>query len=659
MRLYLKLALSSIRSNRKIYLPYLLACILTVMMFYMVESLSLNPGLEQLIGADVIAYTLSLGTYIIGLFAVIFLLYTNSFLMKRRKMEFGLFNVLGMEKKHLGKLLALETCLVAAVSLAVGIFLGIALDKVMFLLITKIIGGPVKLGFFVSPQAIAATAALFGSIFLIIFLKALVTVARSKPVELLQGGSVGEKEPKARWLLALLGLISLGVGYWLALTVKDPVASLTVFFVAVILVILGTYLLFTAGSIALLKLLRRNQKFYYQTKHFISVSGMIYRMKQNAVGLANICILATMVLVMLSTTTSLMLGMEEVIRTRYPNDFGIYSQDDDADRTQEAFAAVDDLFAELEIPITDRVQYTVTTLYAFQRGEELVTTKENSDLWDEVNNYRVVTLMPLSDYNAFTGENCTLGAQEILFYANRTDYDGDTLRLFGEEYTIASHLKKFAGCGTTNSNVFTGYYCILRDQDYAQLTETALADSDVYVGTYTYYGLDTTAGQAVQSEANDQLLDLLARLEFQGYTESRTESRIGILGLYGGLFFLGIFLGALFTMATVLIIYYKQISEGYDDRERFQIMQQVGLTRQEVKRAIHSQVLTVFFLPLGAAAVHVAVAFPMITLLLALLNMNNIRLYLGCTVGSFLAFALLYVVIYSLTARTYYKIVSQ
>ena len=320
---YLRLALNNIRKNRGTYFPYILTCAVTVMMFYMVKSLSLNPGIRQLTGADTIAYTMALGARIIGLFALIFLFYTNSFLMKRRKKEFGLFNILGMEKKHLAKVLFLETFITVLISLCMGIVFGIVLDKFMFLVLTKIIGGSVVLGFFVSGEVIRTTAVLFCIIYALIYAKSVLTIGISKPIELLRGGNVGEREPKAKWVLALLGAVMLGIAYYLALTIKNPVASLNAFFIAVLLVIAATYLLFTAGSIVVLKLMRKNKGFYYKSKHFISVSGMIYRMKQNAVGLANICILSTMVLVTVSSTTSMMVGLDDIQHTRYPNNICI------------------------------------------------------------------------------------------------------------------------------------------------------------------------------------------------------------------------------------------------------------------------------------------------------------------------------------------------
>ena len=656
--IYMRLATNNIRKNSGTYFPYILTCIITVMMFYMVKSLSVNPGIRQLTGADTIAYTMDLGARIIGLFALIFLFYTNSFLMKRRKKEFGLFNILGMEKKHLARVLFLETFITVLVSLCMGIVFGIALDKFMFLLLTKIIGGSVVLGFFVSMEVIRTTAVLFCIIFALIYLKSVFTIGISDPIELLRGSSVGEREPRARWILALLGAVMLGIAYYLALTIKNPIVSINAFFIAVLLVIAATYLLFMAGSVAVLKLMRRNKKFYYSTKHFVSVSGMIYRMKQNAAGLANICILSTMVLVTVSSTTSMMVGLDDIQRTRYPNNICIYSKETDKSRNDEVARIIDNACYETNVTITDKIRYSYMTFSVIQQGNTFGTLTSDNDYFKNLTGVRILIFIPLSDYNTFVGENRELGEHDMLIYSSREKYTDSDLYLFDEEWHIAECLKKYAANGVAESNIATSYYCIVRDEDYDALMETTARELGEYYYPEVYYGLDMTVDKAAEQELYRRILDDLRVFGFNGYAESRQAEWTSAIGVYGGLFFLGIFLGILFIMAAVLIIYYKQISEGYDDRERFIIMRKVGMTQSEIKGTIRSQVLTVFFLPLTLAGIHVAVAFPMISLILALLNMTNVSLYLVCTVICFLVFAGMYVVVYSLTARTYYKIVS-
>ena len=655
---YTRLAVNNIRKNGRTYLPYIFTCIITVMMFYLVKSLSLNPGLSMVSGAETVTVTMELGSNIVGMFAYIFLFYTNSFLIKRRKKEFGLFNMLGMEKKHLTLVLLLETLITAVISLGLGLVLGVALDKAMFLLITRAIGGDVTLGFFISPKAFSDTGLLFGILFLLIYLKSVFTIGTANPIALLHGGNVGEKEPKAKWFLALVGLVLTGIGYYIALTIQNPVAAVSFFFVAVILVIVGTYLLFTAGSITLLKLLRKNQRFYYRTKHFISISGMIYRMKQNAVGLSNICILSTMVLVMVSSTSCMMVGMEDLIRTRYPNDFGITSSDTDS-RNEEFFAQVDALCKDLGVPVTGKVRYSNMIFTVGEQNGEFITDSDAVNLMPDMESFRLLVFLPLSDYNASTGEDRVLEEKEMLFYSSRVKYPRDSVEVFGEEYHITERLKKFSGRGIIAANILSSDYCVVRDEEFTELAaivERQTGEKDLIE---TYYGFDTSAEEELQQKLFYGISDMKSAYGLNGYIETRLNSRASFMSLYGGIFFLGICLGLLFIMATVLIIYYKQISEGYEDKERFVILQKVGMTQAEVKSAIRSQVLTVFFLPLIVAGIHVAVAFPLITLVLALMNMINVQLFLICTVVCFLVFVVMYILIYSLTAKTYYRIVSR
>lgn len=654
-----KLAANNIRKNSKTYIPYLLTCIMTVAVFYIVKSLSLNPGLEKMVGAQTLMYTMSMGSWVTALFAFIFLFYTNSFLIKRRKREFGVFNILGMEKRHLAQTMAWESLYVTLIGLVGGLILGIALDKVMFLVITKAIGGEIALGFFISEKAIETTVVFFIIVFFLIFLNTARQIHVANPIELLKEGHAGEKEPKTKWLMALLGLACVGVGYYLALTVENPLTSLLVFFVAVVLVIIGTYMLFTAGSIALLKLLRKNKKYYYKTKHFTSISGMIYRMKQNAVGLANICVLSTTVLVMISSTSSMMLGMEDILHTRYPNDFVIYSDEGSRERSEKTFANIRALQAEMDLNVTDEIQYTYLAFSSVEDGDTFQVTRSGSLMvMDSITN---LIFVPLSDYNAIMGTNDILEEGEILLYSNRKDFDYPVLKVFDKEYAVKKKLDKFLGNGVIAANAANSQFIVVRDMeemnDLYKKQKEAL--TDIANEFRYYYGFDTDAGEEEQSRFYTAMMDLLTENGFLGSAESRFDARTSFIGLYGGLFFLGIFLGVLFIMATVLIIYYKQISEGYDDKERFEIMQKVGMSHQEVKASIRSQVLTVFFLPLIAAGMHVAAAFPMISRILALFNLMNTSLYIACTGVCFLVFATMYVLIYTLTAKTYYKIVSR
>lgn len=655
---YPRLAASGLKKNRRLYIPYLLTCIFTVAMFYIVKSLSLNPGLSDMVGDATMTFTMKFGCVVIGLFALIFLFYTNSFLMKQRKKEFGLFHILGMEKHHLYRLIAWENLYAAIFTLAARLLFGIALDKAMFLLVSRMVGGEIPLGFFLSPRAVVETIVLFLGIYTLIFLNALRQIKTANPIELLHAGNMGEKEPKAKWLMAILGLLCTGTGYYLAITTENPVTSLSLAFVAVILVVIGTYLLFTAGSIAFLKILKNHKGYYYKTRHFISVSGMIYRMKQNAVGLANICILSTGVLLMVACTTSLMVGMEDIIRSRYPNQLALYADDENLETAGEAVEAVKQLQKESGIEVTQEMEYRYLAFSSVLQGDTFVVTRDGK--LTEMDAITNLMFVPLEDYNQTTGENKELKPGEVLLYSNRTEYKHPGMKLFDRNYVIKERLKSFPGNGIIAANIANTQFIVMPNmEDIQELYEKQKEIlTDIAGNIRIYYGFDTNAKEKEQEELQKAVYNLMAKNGYHGTMESSVNARQSFMGIYGGLFFIGIFLGLLFVMATVLIIYYKQISEGYDDKERFAIMQKVGMSREEVKASIRSQVVTVFFLPLITAGIHVAAAFPMFNKILILMNMENTEMYAVCTGICFLVFAVMYVVIYSITARTYYRIVS-
>ena len=658
-RFFPKLAASNIKKNGKAYIPYILSCVMTVAMFYIVKSLSYNPGLKNMVGSNTMMTMMSMCSVMIALFAIIFLFYTNSFLVKRRKKEFGVFNILGMEKSHIAKTMAWENFYVTLISIAGGLVIGIALDKAMFLLIAQVLNEEISLGFFISDKAIISTVVMFCIIFLLILLNSIRQIKTANPIELLTAGNAGEREPKTKWVLTILGLLSLGTGYYIALAIKNPLTALVYFFFAVILVIIGTYMLFTAGSIALLKILRKNKKYYYKTKHFTSISGMIYRMKQNAVGLANICILSTAVLVMVSSTSSLMLGMQDVIATRYPDDFIVYSNETSEERAYESFDAIRELQEEQNLNVTSEREYRYLVFPAFINGDTFEVTRDAN--FSSLGNLNNLIFVSLSDYNRVMGTDKTLAEDEILVYSDRLQFDYPTLKIFDREYSVKEKIDEFIGNGLIVAVAANTQFIVLPDgtdiEELYALQKETLSDGASEI--QYYYGFNSDADEETQRAFYRTLLEDYVGHGYEGTIESKADSRSEFVGLYGGFFFIGIFLGILFIMATVLIIYYKQISEGYDDKQRYEIMQKVGMTHQEIKNSIHSQVLTVFFLPLIVAGIHIAVAFPIITKLLALLNLLNVQLFLTCTVVCYVVFAVMYLLIYLLTARTYYKIVSK
>ena len=662
---YTKLAASNIKKNSRTYIPYIITCIITAAMFYIINSLSNNESIKKLYGGETILITLGYGTYVTAIFAFIFLFYTNSFLMKRRKKEFGVLNILGMEKRHISKVLLLENIYIAFITMLLGIIIGMVLDKAMFLILTKMLGAEHSPGFYISKEALIHTVILFGIIFFCIYLNSLRQIHLSKPIELLNGGNVGEKEPKTKWFMAILGVICLAVGYYISVTSKNPVESLSSFLIAVILVIAGTYLIFIAGSIAFLKSLRKNKRYYYKTKHFTAVSGMIYRMKQNAVGLANICILSTMVLVMISSTSSLVFGMNDLVKTRYPNDITIYSENINNKENVEALEKVQKVIKDSKSDVNNEIEYSYIVLAVLKNKNKFYVPENfNKMSMSDLNKCNNILMTSLDDYNSINSENETLNDDEILIYSRRKEYEYSTIQLFDTKYSVKKKVKKPIDNGPFFSNNLTESIQIvvknksILDEMNNYLNENFKEELEEESALKYLYGFDINGSEDSKKSLYNDIKKLLKESNFIGDSECGQIQREGIKGLYGGMFFLGIFLGSIFTMATILIIYYKQISEGYEDKERFRIMQNVGMSHAEVKRSIHSQIMTVFFMPLIMAGIHVAFAFPIVKQILMMLNLTNTRLYIICTIVCFVAFTIIYAVIYSLTAKIYYHIVS-
>ena len=629
------------------------------MMYYMVSSLSMNPNMMNMIGGDVMQQILSLGIYVITVFAVIFLFYTNSFLIKRRKREFGLFNILGMEKKHLSIVIALESIIVFLVSMVLGIGIGILLDKAFYLLIAKMLNASIALGFYISYQSIVNSIILFLIIFVLMYLFSLIQINLSNPIELLHGDQHGEKEPKTKWLLALIGLICLGTGYYMSVSIQDPVTAFAFFMVAVILVVIGTYMLFTAGSIVILKLLRKNKRYYYKTNHFISVSNMIYRMKQNAVGLGNICILSTMVLVMLSTTISLWVGMNDIIETRFPRDITVSINSVDSN---QALYTIDDMNYAIEqagIQTEDELVYRTLSVSAFNQGNTYTFGNENMSLQD-ISNVVVLYFITLDDYNRTEGTNVSLAPDEVLVFPSGKQFDHKTIDIATNTFKVKGILDSIKADSNYSANLQNSMFVVVDSMDTLfmidDLQKQAYGDNASYIHTSYDFNLSKSEEMSVK-EATDALIANYPGDTTYMMVDTQEGNYEDLLSLYASFLFIGIFLSFLFIMATVLIMYYKQITEGYEDKKRFEIMQKVGLNKREVKKTINSQVLTVFFLPLVVAAIHIVFAFPMIEKMLRLLYLDNTNLYIMTTVICFGVFALVYVLIYFLTSKVYYGIV--
>lgn len=669
--IYSRLALTGIKKNKKLYIPYILTCICMVMMFYIITFLSSSDMMMNYPGGETMRGILGFGVYVIGFFAVIFLFYTNSFLVRRRKKEFGLYNILGMGKRNIARVMLWETLFIGAFSIAVGMALGVLFSKLAELVMVNIMSMDVTFGVTIDYKAIYYTVVLFAVIFFLILLNSLRQVHLSNPIALLHSENTGEKPPKANWFFAVLGVLILGCAYYLAVTIKDPVTTLAAFFFAVIMVIVATYLIFISGSVAFCKILQKKKNYYYKTNHFVSVSSMSYRMKRNGAGLASICILCTMVLVMISSTVCLYLGKEDSLRERYPRNINvtmtsqIYSDlisqdaDDVAKRTFETAE-------NMGYTPVNAIDYTMLSFVSYMRDGEIVLDEDENgfnyvsgDLWK-------IFIVSLDDYNRLTGSQENLDEDEVMIYTSKDmDYNYDVLKIKGQEpLNIKKVVTDFENNGVDTMQIMPALYIFVPDlevqvQKISEQSQDALGNINRFVG----YDLEATDQQ--QTDVFSEIYDWLRTSQVNSadgsmyvYVEGSANEKLEFFGIYGGLFFLGIILGIVFIFAAVLIMYYKQVSEGYEDQSRFEIMQKVGMTKREIKRSINSQMLTVFFMPLIAAGVHLAFAFPMIYKMLILLGLVNKVFLIMVTVGCFLLFALLYMLVYKITSRAYYSIVS-
>lgn len=666
-----KLAMDGIRKNKRMYIPYILTGSLMVMIYYILQALIKNPALGQMQGGSVIQGTiLSLGSGVIAFFSILFLFYTNSFLIRLRNREFGLYNILGMGKRGIGRIIVWESLFVGGFAVLGGLVLGIVLAKAAELCLMHLLHLAVSYELRIEITVIGKTALLYGIIYLLLLVSSVIRVQRMRPVELLQSSRVGEKPPKGNFIFALAGIIALGAAYYLSVSIEEPLTAFVIFFIAVLLVIAATYLLFISGSVVYCRILQKNKKYYYKPNHFVSVASMVYRMKRNGAGLASICILLTMVLVMISSTASLYFGAEDSIRRRYPADVNVsvdfHTQEGLADENIEMLRkhirgeskdgqVVNDFrLGEISGLLTDTgIEVDVNVLTSFSVTD-----------YDNVCNLIVLSL---EDYNRMTGKQETLKEDECLLGGIRIEYKQDTFALpGGKPYKVRKISSDFLSDGEA-AMLMIPTVCIVVE-DFSAFVEPVVPlkteDGNSMLRFKWKYGLNEREPEE-EMETACRIREFLRNQEIEGTAniystavESRIENRENFYEIYGGLLFLGIMLSLVFLMAAVLIIYYKQISEGYEDQSRFSIMQKVGMTKKGIRKSINSQVLTVFFSPLIFAGLHLAFAFPLLWKLLMLFNMYNRTFVILITLASYGAFALFYMIVYKITSKSYYAIVS-
>ncbi|WP_294683435.1 ABC transporter permease [uncultured Gemella sp.] len=666
---YSKFALNNLVKNKKFIIPYVLSAIFTIMSFYILSSLAFGDNLNKLPnGIDATKQVLSLGIIVIAIFSIIFLFYTYSFLVKRRVKEFGLYSVLGMTKKQIAKILVLETIFIAVTTIVLGIGLGIIFDKLMLLVLLKLFSAGVSFGFSITPIAIVFSVLLFGFIYLLLLVYTVIKIARLRIVALLKDENKGEKEPKSRWILALIGLALIGYGYYTAQTVQNPIKALLVFFYAVVAVIIGTYLVFMAVSITVLKIMKNNKNFYYKPKNFISVSGLLYRMKRNAVGLANICILSTMVLVTMGSTSALYAGMEKSYNERFPRQLMIAGYNSTSEKLKEIENNAKLAAKEAGTEVEDLVSYNSLPMVG-----RLVEDKFNfeSNVGVDLSNVKMIVVLQLKDYNKFANKNKTLESNEILLHIDKKgDYNHNSISLNGSDYKIKEKLSEFPGTiGSATANIMDTYYAVVKDEKEAtklatKLTELSSKELEkrgisIQTGTptlqnYVAFNIKDTTKEA-------KVIESFKKLEKQSgiEIEGKEENKLTFRGVFASFLFIGVFISFIFVISQVVIMYYKQISEGYEDKGNFEIMRKVGITDKQIKQSIRSQVLLIFFSPLIIATLHTIVAYPFIEKILRLFLITDSSIFLQALAVTIVVFAIFYLIVYAITSKIYYRIIKE
>ena len=658
-RLTNKLAVSNLIKNRKLYYPFALAVLLAVTITYLFYSLSLNPNIGKIRGGETISMTLALGMVVVTIASGIIVLYANSFVMKNRSKELGVYGMLGLEKRHLISMVFKELLIFGSLTLTAGLGLGALFDKLIFALLLKLMKMKVELVSTFQPIVFILVLIVFGVIFLgLIFINAF-RIARMNALQLSREKASGEKKGRFLGFQTILGLISLGAGYYLAVTVENPLSAVLIFFVAVLLVIFGTYLLFNAGITVFLQILKKNKAYYYQPNNMISVSNLIFRMKKNAVGLATIAILSTMVLVTMSAATSIFKGSETFKKVMNPHDFGITGQNvekEDINKLLDQYASDEGLtvtkkevlrYSSFGVANQDGTKLTI-----FDKGQNRVQPKTVFMVFDQ------------KDYENMTGQKLALSGKEVGLFTKNKELQGQKeLTLNNQTYTIKEEIKK----DFILEHVPNQYNILTSDYNYLVVPDLkAFLDQHPNSSIFNQYygGMNVTASEDEQLKLADDYSKFLDDFNRESskegsfiYGSNLADSSAQMSAFFGGTFFIGIFLSIIFMVGTVLVIYYKQISEGYEDRERFIILQKVGLDQKQIKQTINKQVLTVFFLPLLFAFLHLAFAYHMLSLILKVIGVLDATMMLTVTLSICAIFLIVYVLIFMITSRSYRKIV--
>lgn len=675
--LYPKLAATGVRKNSRTYLPYILTCSGMIMMYYIVSFLGKDKFVAEMKGGSSLQIMLRMGSVVMIVFAAIFLFYTNSFLIRGRKKEFGLYNILGMGKRHIAGILIWETLIVYVLAEIVGLGCGILFSKLAELVASSILKETAAYEFTVSVGAICESLIFFAVVSLMMTLNALRQIHLANPIELMKSENTGEKPPKSNLFLTVPGALLLGGAYYMAVTIKNPLSAIFAFMIAVIMVILATYMLFIAGSVSVCRILQKNKGYYYRTNHFVSVSSMVYRMKRNGAGLASICILSTMVLVTLSSTICLYAGEERMLSERYPRDIVLHTYSIDRKFTSVTHGAAENVLAEFGETPENILNYSFLSLNSgTQKNMIYLSPEKRNEIDTFEHEIRLLYFITIDDYNRITGNNIVLGDGEVVINTADKSFKYDTVNIYEYgEFSVKAYDEDFSYHGVDSAMIGVGRPLYFFVKDRAVIDELCALQNEIYSAATTtvrdYYGFDLSCGDDTQIKIYEEIFFHVAQYqknladeeredEWCGCRiESKSNDKYEFFAIYGGLFFLGIIFGTVFTFAAALIMYYKQISEGYEDKARFDILQKVGMTKREIKRSINSQVLTVFFLPLVSAGIHMAFAFPIVSRLLMLFGLTDTAFFAVVTLLCFGVFSAMYVLVYLVTSRSYYTIVSK
>lgn len=657
---YLKLAVTNLKKNRNAYIPYILAGMGMVFTYVLFLLLSEGKGITNVVGAETLQIMFEMGAAVISIFSVIFIFYANGFLMKRRKKEIALYGILGLERKHVGLVMLYESLIAGLISVISGMVLGLLFGKLFFMLLMKITRIAEGSKFIIDTSVFTKTFLFFMAVYLATLLWNQLQVRLSKPIELLKGEEIGQKEKRSTPILAIIGLGLLAAGYYMALNIVNPLAAINRFFIAVLLVIAGTYYTFRAGSIVILKLLKKNKRYYYQTNHFITVSGMIHRMKQNATGLANICILSTMVLVTLSTTIALFVGQEKMIEESNPTDYYLNMEEGTVSQV-ELKEAVYEVAQKHNVTISNYKDIRIKGAIA-SYSDGTIKGVDREIMLGSNSKYYSVIFIPLTEYNKLTGKNVNLEENEVLMSFAIHKSTKKNVKVLEENYTVKGACDDIGINMGQDVTAYDSIYMVFKNEN--RILDIVMKMSEEFT-TNSHDMLEYNVYFDAEGEYEDRLAcagemkEVTYNMVKGRYFTNIDLSKEDGYKLFGGLVFLGFFLGIIFLLAMVMIIYFKQISEGFEDRKRFEILNKVGLDKKDVKKTINKQIIQVFFLPLLGAIIHVAFAFKMITKLLLIFNLSDTSLIFYCTLITIAIFAVIYIFVFKMTAKAYYRIVNR